>query len=189
VLKEEPDWRAVSGSIPWRLEELLRRCLERDPHQRLRDIGDARIALQRIAADPADGTTGPTSGAPRHRRFRMLAAVVASAAALALAGVVGWQLARGDRAGERPVRRYTIGLPSAQGRFRLDMNDGLLSASPDGASLVYTLGGQTRPSLYRRDLDRLESARISGPDGVWWRFHSPTADGSASGAGMKVRSA
>ena len=63
VLKDEPDWRAVSGSVPWRLAELLRRCLERDPRQRLRDIGDARIALQRIAADPADGTTGPTSGA------------------------------------------------------------------------------------------------------------------------------
>ena len=104
----------------------------------------------------------------------MLAAAVAFAAALALAGVVGWQLAKGDRAGERPVRRYTIGLPSAQGRSRLDIDDGLLSASPDGASLVYTLGFQPRSSLYRRELDRLESAKIAGTDGgVWWRFHSP----------------
>ena len=117
--------------------------------------------------------TGPTSGAPRRSRFRVLAAAVAFAAALALAGVIGWQLAKGDRAAERPMRRYTIGLPSRRVAC-LAMGDGLLSASPDGASLVYTLGAQpvssapsprSRPARKRED--RGHGRRL------WWRFHSP----------------
>ena len=34
-----------SRTKSYRLRELLRRCLERNPRERLRDIGEARIAL------------------------------------------------------------------------------------------------------------------------------------------------
>src|SRR2546426_4177148 len=42
VLTKEPEWNRV----PPKAERLLRRCLERDPKQRLRDIGDARFLLE-----------------------------------------------------------------------------------------------------------------------------------------------
>src|SRR5207247_1415681 len=38
ILAKEPDWTALPPGSPM---ELLRRCLEKDPKQRLRDIGDA----------------------------------------------------------------------------------------------------------------------------------------------------
>src|SRR5204862_6400919 len=37
VLNSEPDWAALPAGSPVRL---LRRCLEKDPKKRLRDIGD-----------------------------------------------------------------------------------------------------------------------------------------------------
>jgi serine/threonine protein kinase len=46
VMTKEPDWAALPASMPLRIVELLRRCLKKDPRERLRDIGDARIELE-----------------------------------------------------------------------------------------------------------------------------------------------
>ena len=45
VLKSEPRWDALSTNTPASIRKLLRRCLEKDPKRRLRDIGDARVEL------------------------------------------------------------------------------------------------------------------------------------------------
>jgi serine/threonine protein kinase len=45
VIEREPDWRLLDASTPPYLIHLLRRCLTKDPKLRLRDIGEARIAL------------------------------------------------------------------------------------------------------------------------------------------------
>jgi eukaryotic-like serine/threonine-protein kinase len=42
VLTSQPDWNA----IPLHIRPLLRRCLERDPRRRLRDIGEARVTIE-----------------------------------------------------------------------------------------------------------------------------------------------
>src|SRR5205823_5923326 len=41
VLKTEPDWNAVPAEV----RRLVRRCLEKDAKRRMRDIGEARLAL------------------------------------------------------------------------------------------------------------------------------------------------
>ena len=46
VLEREPDWKALPGATPARVRALLRRCLQKDPGQRLHDIADARIELE-----------------------------------------------------------------------------------------------------------------------------------------------
>jgi serine/threonine-protein kinase len=46
ILKREPDWSCVPKSIPSAVRRLLRRCLERDPRRRLRDMGDVAIELE-----------------------------------------------------------------------------------------------------------------------------------------------
>jgi len=46
VLKSDPDWTALPATTPAAIRRLLRRCLEKDPLKRLRDIGDARIELE-----------------------------------------------------------------------------------------------------------------------------------------------
>ena len=48
VLRDEPDWLALPASLPPSLEVLIRRCLRKDPRQRLRDMGDARITIEDI---------------------------------------------------------------------------------------------------------------------------------------------
>src|SRR6266508_1589638 len=70
VLKTDPDWSAMPAVTPVPIRRLLRRCLQKDPRRRLRDIGDARIeieeAMQGVSPDAA-----PAARAPRASR-RML---------------------------------------------------------------------------------------------------------------------
>src|SRR6476646_10009062 len=53
VLEHSPEWARVPAITPARLSSLVRRCLEKDPKQRLHDIADARIELDDIRGGQA----------------------------------------------------------------------------------------------------------------------------------------
>src|SRR6185436_1509226 len=54
VIRDEPDL----SSAPAQLQRLLRRCLEKDPKKRLRDIGDMELLLGQGEAPPISGARG-----------------------------------------------------------------------------------------------------------------------------------
>ncbi len=84
ILQGEPDWKALPARTPQRVRDLLRRCLEKDTGQRLRDAGDARLEIEAGLAEMsgARAPAGRYSGGTRWR----LAAAVAAGAVLAVAG-------------------------------------------------------------------------------------------------------
>ena len=53
IIKDPPAWNLVPDDLSPSLRVLLERTLQKDPRQRLRDIGEARLALDQIAASPA----------------------------------------------------------------------------------------------------------------------------------------
>ncbi|MBK5299175.1 MAG: serine/threonine protein kinase [Vicinamibacteria bacterium] len=55
VTREPIDFVRLPPGTPSPLRELVSRCLERNPRNRLRDIGDARLALTDTVAPPAGG--------------------------------------------------------------------------------------------------------------------------------------
>src|SRR5260370_31387256 len=67
VLRSEPDWNALPAGTPPRIRKLLRRCLERDRKQRLRDIGEARITIdapeEEVAQKPTSARIWPWTAA------------------------------------------------------------------------------------------------------------------------------
>ena len=71
VLTGEPDWTALPAATPPGVMQLLQRCLTKDPFHRLRDIGDARIALETsehaARADAAWRALTVVARAPRDR--------------------------------------------------------------------------------------------------------------------------
>ncbi len=91
ILERQPDWASLPARTPERVRELLRRCLDKDARQRLRDIGDARIELEAAIAARAMGDSGagaPASGTSRSRVPKRAVGVIALAllaGALALA--------------------------------------------------------------------------------------------------------
>ena len=66
VLKSEPDWQALPANTPPHIRALLKRCLEKDPRRRLRDIGDAGLLLG-DSVDVSETTTGPSRVAPNQQ--------------------------------------------------------------------------------------------------------------------------
>jgi len=67
ILDRAPDWSAMSSDIPGIVVKLVRRCLEKDPRQRLRDIGDARHDLKE-AFNQAEHHIVAEPARPRSRR-------------------------------------------------------------------------------------------------------------------------
>ena len=56
VLRAEADWDALPPEILARLNRLVRPCLEKDPLQRVRDIGDVRLAMEGAFDTPVTST-------------------------------------------------------------------------------------------------------------------------------------
>jgi len=108
VLKTDPDWTALPEATPASLRNLLRRCLDRDVKQRLRDIGEARVAVSRIEAGALDppielkwtGESGSQSAAPANERVsrslseRLAWLLCCVLAASVLAGVIWWRTSK-----------------------------------------------------------------------------------------------
>jgi serine/threonine protein kinase len=54
VVRAEPEWNVLPATTPIAIQKLLRRCLIKEPKQRLRDIGEARITIEETLSG-ADG--------------------------------------------------------------------------------------------------------------------------------------
>lgn len=60
ILECEPDWQALPKETPMNIRTLLRRCLEKDPDQRLGNIADAAVEITASLTSPAI----PTAAGP-----------------------------------------------------------------------------------------------------------------------------
>ncbi len=178
VLKSDPDWSTLPAETPRRIHRLLRRCLERDPMKRLRDIGEARIALEEEMAGVADDSSMAAAPPPPPQRARVLA--------LALGGVlVGAILAFGvakvmtPPAEETPLRRFNLTLPES-GEDRPLESPSQPALSPDGSRMVYRFHDR----LWLQPLDALEPALLVDEPGAEHPFWSPDGQfvGYLSGA-------
>ena len=148
VLTKDPDWSKLPSGTPAPLRRLLRLCLVRDVRQRLHDIGDARLALEEIAADDAPSVPAPTTAPRRPWALAVVSALLAIAlGALAL---------RPPPASPDPVRLRKLTFSGA---------DREPSASPDGKLIAFT---STRDGVSRIWLKQLEGGGeqplTEGPD-------------------------
>ncbi|MFN7976935.1 MAG: protein kinase [Vicinamibacterales bacterium] len=88
VVTAEPDWARLPSATPPALVALLRRCLQKDARQRLRDIGDALIELAHLLAPPAPVASVMTLVPPPARRGFLWAAAIA--ATVLIGGAAFW---------------------------------------------------------------------------------------------------
>jgi eukaryotic-like serine/threonine-protein kinase len=174
VILKDPDWSQLPSATPMRLRVLLQRCLQKDPKQRLRDIGDARISLDEVLAgapEPSSASAASVS-ARQNRRQIILGSSAAALIAAAIAGFCGWIL---KPTPPRPVTRTVITLPPGQ---RLaGFGNLVLALSADGSQLAFVAttqgkGGETQ-QIYLRKMDSLEANPIPGTEGAVDPFFSP----------------
>jgi Tol biopolymer transport system component len=159
VLKDEPDFTQV----PSKVRRLLRRCLEKDPKKRLRDIGDAMELLD-VDAEAAPGA----STVPLPSRLNKVWPGAAALLAVVAAGL-GFGLYRATRPAElKPLVRLDVDLGADVSLGTANGTDTIIS--PDGTRLVYESHGK----LFTRRLDQPKAVELAGTEGVTFSpFFSP----------------
>ena len=77
VLKNDLDWTKLPADLPPPIPRLLRRCLTPDRRNRLRDIGEARVAIADYLAGKIDTTPDTAIAVPQRPRRGLVAALAA----------------------------------------------------------------------------------------------------------------
>ncbi len=165
VLRADIDWDRLPSDTPDELRRLLRRCLQRDPQQRLQAAGDARLVFSDLEREPL-----PEQSRGRHRLRRSTWFVAGGVLAAALATVVAagaWLGRRSDADATSRIIRFAIEPPAEV----TSITNVTLPA--DGRFVVFEgrVGGETR--LFLRMLDALDTRALPGTEGGRWPFVSP----------------
>jgi serine/threonine-protein kinase len=166
VIRGEPNWSLLPAETPPALRALLRRCLQKEARQRLRDIGDARIALEDLAAGKSVDVVGAGPASASHIGYPVTLAI--GLALLTIAVVATWKLKPSPEPA-RPVVRFTIDLPLGQ---RLVTERTALALSADGSLLAYAATGE-KQQIYLRAMASGEVRPVAGTEGGTNPFFSP----------------
>jgi len=177
VLRQEIDWARLPATTPPRLRELLRRCLEKDPKQRLRAVGEARIALAQTA-DRNDDAAVVSPGASAAQRGGLRGSWAWTIAALLLVGWIVTFVAFSRRA---PIGsgdlRTSIALPDSVGiptsTYYGSQSLATLALSPRGDQAAFVGWREGGGALYLRRFDSFDTARLTRTEGATAPFFSP----------------
>ena len=170
VLRQTITFGTLPEQTPPAVRVLIERCLERDIRQRLRDIGEVRVSLERMLL-PGGGSAamrlGPRSVGARARTILPWLLFATTAAALAAVFSFG----RRRRLAVRPPSRV-FGPASAcrVRRGRLWSRGGPLS---DGRTIVLRVRHEGTTRLYARRLDQIAPVEPPGASKPPIRFFLP----------------
>jgi Tol biopolymer transport system component len=188
VIHKEPEWSRLPKDTPGYLRTLLRRCLQKDPKQRLPHIGIARIEIDEGPVD----ALAPVIAVPAPGRFGRNTRVAWSVAALAAAAAVALGLTQylTRETGTPVITRASILLPAnAIWPSAAAVAPGMqFMLSPDGRKLAFLAGdADSRTSLWVRPIDALIAQRLAGTEGVTAATWSPDSRFLAFVAGGRLR--
>jgi Tol biopolymer transport system component len=177
VIMKPPDLGVLPALTPAAVRRLIERCLDRDPKARLRDIGEARIALERYVANPDAEKAGSVARAAPRRAWLPLIAIASMIVAVAVAGLL-LVIGRRQPSAAPAISRFDLDVPP---KTELNLiSRPAVTISPDGSQVVFAavLDGVSR--LYVRRRDAVEARLLPGteeasdpvfsPDGKWLVF-------------------
>ena len=181
VMKSDVDVKTLPPALPERLRTVLRRCLEKDPLQRIRDMGDLRLAMEGAFETTVSAVTEPSVAPQLQVWQRPIPLAVAALVIAAIAGAMGWGLMRPAPAPVGTVTRFPFILPEGD---VMGIANGM-ALSPDGRMLVYAAERDGARQLFIRLRDQMTVRPLGGTEGARHPFFSPNgawvgffADGS-----------
>ncbi len=180
VLKSDPDYKGLPPTIHPKLRELLRRCLEKEPKQRWHDVGDVRVEIEQVSADPSGTLIQPVTEIGPSTRSRLPAILVTAILSVIVASVAAWNL---KPAPPSLVTRFPLTLPESD---TVDAQGGM-ALSPTGARIAYVATRDGVRQLFVRSRDQVRPARIEGTDGAMHPFFSPDGEWIGFFTGTELR--
>ena len=186
VIDRDPDWDELPNSLPPVVAIFLRRCLTKEPKQRVHDVADVRLAMAGafdVPAPPAVELPETPAAVPQLQVWQR--PIPASLVALGIAAVVGlvvWTLTRPDVIPIGLVR-FTIVPPDTAPLS--PGGGGAPAISPDGTQVVYRSGQGGAGQLTLRPIDQFDGAPVRGTENARDPFFSPDGEwvGFVTGGG------
>ena len=170
VLKSDPAWDSLPEATPVPVGQVLRRCLQKDPKQRLHDVADLRLAMAGAFETPGP-LRAEAVGAARLQVWQRPMPLAAGVLVLLIAtGVAVWTLMRSP---VPRVERFAVPLPAGLAvGVSNDASD--IAISPDGTRVVYAAGSENSFQFYVRAVNELSATPLQIPDAsVYGPFVSP----------------
>jgi Tol biopolymer transport system component len=176
VLKTEVDFAKLPASTPAAVRQLLRRCLERNPKNRLHDIADARLVLEEVASGRSDESAALSSVAEATRSRSPASRWLPWAAALAgvAIGIAGWLRpappgVTGAHGGTTARATHFVVPPPGPGEVI-----GYPAPSPDGRAMAFCFAAERSvPRLWLHSFETGSSRELPGTDLAEQPFWSP----------------
>ncbi|MBZ5676582.1 MAG: protein kinase [Acidobacteriia bacterium] len=172
VVLKDPQW----DGVPFEVRRLLKKCLEKDPKKRLRDIGDAWELLEA----PPVAAEAPAAPSLVRQGGGSLFWIAAAVIALGALAVLAFLHFRETPPPER-ILSYTLAPPEGV------QNIQSFAVSPDGRTIVMAAAIAGKQQLWQRPLDALQWQPMSSTDGAAYPFWSPDNRNIAFFAGGKLR--
>ena len=175
VVTRDPDWTMIPSSTPPPIHQLLVHCLEKDPKHRLRDVGDARFALE--SSLPQTGRSAlisallaPANVATDARPWGWIAATAVCAAIAVFFAATLWRASKPSSSGDN----FELAIaPPPGAEFQIGSNLGNVIVSPDGARIAFVAATSKATTLWVRSLEADDARSLSGTDGASNPFWSP----------------
>jgi len=164
IITKEPDWQALPGTTPSAIRRLLRRCLRKNPVERLHDIADARIEIDEAMAEPEIASSPVAPARSAGWRVAVPWSVAALAAIAAVAAIA--MKPRAILAPGMPLTHFTIPLPPGSTPV-----EGGIAVAPTGSAVAF-VAGPTR-QIFVRPMNQIESKALAGTDGATFLSFSP----------------
>ena len=166
VLTIEVDLDLLPAETPRRIRRVLVTCLQKDPAQRVRDIGDVRLVMAGAFETELIGASDePSATSPSRLRLLSLAAGVLLVGFVA--GLVAWMFLGTGTSRSPTVTRFFLSDTDLSGGF---------AVSPDGSRIVYGAARDDVQQLFVRTRDELESRPIPNTEGGMRPFFSPDGE-------------
>jgi len=175
VIKSDPDWEALPDTTPGRLRQVVRRCLQKDPQQRLHDVADLRLAMAGAFDTPVPEPTAAVTAPSLQMWQRPISVALLLVATGAVVALAVWA---STRPGPPELMRFSVTTPASApldlGGPRPD-----IAVSPDGTQIVYTASTPdgSGSQLYLRTVDHRESVPLQGGENGVHPFFRRTASG------------
>ena len=171
VLIKDPDISSIGSHVPDHIRSVVRHCLVKDPKERLRDIGDVRLAMQGTF-ETTISTSSEQAVAPQRQLWqRMVPAAMVALVFAAAAGLAVWAFTR-----PAPARLVRFAMPLADDLTFSGAGRPIVAIAPTGDRVAFTAGG----GVWLRPLDQmaatLGSEQAINPffsaDGQWLGFYA-----------------
>jgi len=125
IIEREPDWQTLPKQIPSNIRTLLKRCLEKDPDRRLRDISNAVIEISETLSTPQ---------LPLPAQLRSIAITVGVTIIIILSAISAW-----FALSEKDIRVVVLPFKTIKSVEDEEFTDGITSEITDLLAKIHKL--------------------------------------------------